>query len=454
MIGNIALLFFSFLFICILTIYLAKVQWDIDIVDIYIIFVLLHFGFYPFIRGLYFGKDVIFDFRDANPLVIGLVFGHVLLILAIIRFVSWYFPINITNYLNVRNIIQQCSRINKYILLCTYAVLILFQIISYYKYGVKTYIMSDDFARIGKDLPYWFTSIRTIYPLLSFIVFLGLISSLLKSSGYHKYIWLILTIVFLPIITIYGRRLFLAMIVVWAILWFTENKKDIFSVKYLKIGLVLVVSFLLFSNLFQAYRDVFQKVGKVDLAKLENPFVAVINFNPTLENLRFRPGTWEFNFLVFNNQFREPGMTTKGQVTWEGIKSSIPRIFWPGKHFLWIDEVLADLYRVEKRDIDIGKNIFGVGQVDFGYFSIIIVPLIILTIIVIMGALIKMTMEYPTFLWLFSANILFYLINIEENGNEMFYMLRNIGLIFMIFGFYLVAIKIVNLRIPAKVRSL
>ena len=183
MIGNISLLFFSFLFICILTIYLAKVQSDLDIIDIYIIFVLLHFGFYPFVRGLYFGKDVIFDFRDSNPLVIGLIFIHVFLILLIIRFLSWYFPKNIANYLNIRNMIQQWSSINRYILLCIYVVLIVFQIISYYKYGIKTYILPDDFERIGKHLPYWFTSVRTIYPHLAFLVFLGLFSHILKSKG-------------------------------------------------------------------------------------------------------------------------------------------------------------------------------------------------------------------------------------------------------------------------------
>ena len=117
-----------------------------------------------------------------------------------------------------------------------------------------------------------------------------------------------------------------------------------------------------------------------------------------------------------------------------------------------IDDILANLYDVKTKEIDIGKNIFGVVQVEFGYLSLIIVPLIIITIIAIMAALIRMTMHYPTFLWLFSGNILFFLINIEENGNEIFFMLRNIGLIFMIFCGYLVANKILELRAP-KVRE-
>jgi hypothetical protein len=138
-------------------------------------------------------------------------------------------------------------------------------------------------------------------------------------------------------------------------------------------------------------------------------------------------------------------MFTDGKISWEGIKSSIPRIFWPGKQFMVIDEILAKLYHVKPKEIDIGKNMFGVVQVEYGYFSLIIVPLIILIIITIMGSLIKMTMNYPTFLWLFSGNILFFLVNIEENGNEIFYMLRNIGLILLIFYGYLMANKIIKI---------
>jgi hypothetical protein len=331
-------------------------------------------------------------------------------------------------------LIQKWSCINKYTLLFVYWSLIIFQIFSYYKYGVKTYIRPDDFARIGKELPYWFTGIRTIYPLLAFLVCLGLISSWLKSQGYHKYIWLILTLGFLPVITLYGRRFLLAMIIVWTILWLMEKNKDKFSMKYLVVGLLSVLAFFLFSNTYQAYRSDFQTVGQVDLAKLKNPFIAALNFNATLENFKDRPGTWEFNFLVFNHQHSKPGMFTDGKITWEGIKSSIPKIFWHDKQFVFIDEILAKLYHVKTRDIDIGKNMFGVGQVDYGYFSLIIVPLVILIIITILGVLIKMTMQYPTFLWLFSGNILFFLVNIEENGNEIFFMLRNIGLVFLIYG--------------------
>lgn len=145
MIGNISILIFSFIFICLITIYLYKKGPDLDVIDLYIIFVLFHFGFYPFVRGLYFGEDIIFDFRNADPLAIGLIFWHVLIILLIIRGISLYFPSNIANYLKLRYLIQQWSYINKYLLLSIYFCLIAFPIISYYNYGVRTYILPEDF---------------------------------------------------------------------------------------------------------------------------------------------------------------------------------------------------------------------------------------------------------------------------------------------------------------------
>jgi len=452
MVGNISILICSFAFICCLLLYLYKIWPDIDVLDLYIIFILFHFGFYPFVRGLYFGKDVIFDFRDSNPLVIGLVFAQVLLILMVIKIIYRYFPDTLVERLKIKNLIQSWSCINKYILLFIYISLIFFQIVSYYKYGVRTYIPPDDFVKIGKELPYWFTAIRTIYPLLVFLVGLGLISSLLKAQQYHKFVWLILIIVFSPVITLYGRRYFLAMIIIWTIVWLVQKNKYKFSMKFIAVGLLSALAFFLFSNIYQAYRYDLQKVGQIDLTKLKNPFTAAINFDATLANFKERPGTWEFNFLVFNHQYSNPGMFTDGKISWEGIKSSIPKIFWPEKQFIVIDEILAKLYSTETKEIDIGKNLFGVGQVDYGYYSLIIVPLVILTIIVIMAVLIQMTMYYPTFLWLFTGNILFYLVNIEENGNEIFFMLRNVLFIFIIFSGYLLANKILALRAP-KIRE-
>ena len=146
------------------------------------------------------------------------------------------------NYLKIRYLISLWYQTNKYVLFIICFWLILFQFISYYKYEVITYMTADDFARFGKHLPYWFTSTRTIYNLLSFCVFIGLFAYIVKSSNYKQYLLIILTIIFVPIATIFGRRYFIGMIFTSIIFWFVYKKENIFRLRYLTVGLVLILT--------------------------------------------------------------------------------------------------------------------------------------------------------------------------------------------------------------------
>jgi len=453
-IGNISLLIISLLVIGIITVYLYKKWPNLDIIDLYIVFVLLHFGFVPFTRGLYFGKDIVFDFRYSHPLLLALVFAHILLILLILRVSSYFFPSKLSNSLKVRYLIEQCGYANKYILILAYTCLVLFPIISYFIYGVKPYILPDDFEKIGKSLPYWFTSFRTIYNYIAFWVFLGLFGNIVKSRKCPQLFWSILTVILILSITIYGRRFLVNMIVVWVIFWLVYHKKSIFRLRYVTISLLLVGVLFIFSNIYQTYRNNFLfKEGQINVNKLENPFLAALNYHSTIHNFKIRAGTWEFNFLVFDQQINKSKMTTNGKLMGDAFKSSIPRFFWPEKQFTLIDDYLTDFFMVRKRDVNIAKNIFGIAQLDFGYYSIIIVPAILLLIIAIYGVGVEKMFDYPTFMILFAGNIIWYLINFEANGNEIFFMLRNIVIIVLLFTVCILACKFYNILYNYKINK-
>jgi hypothetical protein len=442
MAGNISILICSSLFLGIITIYLAERWLELDVIDLYIIFVGLHFGIYPFIRGLYFGKDVIFDFRNSNPIVIALILLQVIVILTIIRLSSFYLLKKYNNYLKIRQLMLSWQYINKYVLGLLYLCLILFPFFSYYEYGVRTYIMPKAFAKIGTELPYWFTSIRTIYNVLAFCTFIGLCSQMIKSQKYQRYLWILLTVIFVPVVTIFGRRYFVNMIVIAVIFWFAYKKKYIFRLKYLGGAVGLICTFFVFSNVFEAYRYTLQTVGQVNSNTYKNILTAAVNMKSTVANLKARPGTWEFDYLVLSHQFNSSGMTTNGKVVWEAFKSAIPRMVWPDKQFMVVDQILSKLYKVHPKQIDIGKNLYGIVQVDFGYYSFIIVPAVLLFIFYLMGGLLKLFNKYPTFSWLLSGNIIFFLINVEENGNEIFFMFRNVIIILGLMVLYVLAHKI------------
>jgi hypothetical protein len=326
--------------------------------------------------------------------------------------------------------VESYSQVNNYVLYFIYSIVIIFQIFSYYKYGVKSYIPPWDFEKIGKSLPYWFTSFRTIYPFVTFCVCLVLLSKLVRAKDRNKHIlWLVLTILFVPFASIYGgKRFFINILILSVIFYFDYKHEKIFQWRNIKYGLILLMMFFLFSNLFESYRNVLENVGKVTLEKVKevrSPLSAAMNYQSTLEFLARRPGTWEFSYLVLNKQIRDGVATTKGKIFKESFQSAVPRYFWHTKNFLPIDDMLAKLYGVRPKEIDIGKNNFGIIQLEIGYLSVIIVPLMILILIVLMGYLNKISSQHPIFIWIFSGNILYYLIYIEDDGNNIFFMLRN-----------------------------
>jgi hypothetical protein len=442
--GNAALLLFSSLILCLALLYFWRKCPDLDVLDIYLVYITLHFGVYPFIRGLSSGEGGIYDTANHNPLVVGMVFLHIMLIVIIIKVVFAYFPREIKQYLSVKLIIEQCAKVNNYIVFALFGLLVLTQIISYFKYGIKSHMLADDFAKIGKDLPYWLTSVRAVYNYVVLSIFIVLASKLSMSKNRSRYWWMASLLMLFPFAAYWGRKAFVNLIMIGAIILVVRSQDKIFKFKYLKIAALMILSFFVVSNMYLTYRPKLQVVG-VGFSSLENPVSAALNFNATLANLKGRPGTWEFNYLVFDKQMKESkNVTTNGKITLEGFKSAIPRIFWPEKKFQMTSEVIAEEYKANLKDVSLGSNIFGIAQSEFGYFSIVVVPLVIISIILMTALLLKTTSNYPEFFWLISATIINFLIYIEENQSEIFSLLRNIIIIMLLFSFFLIARKILK----------
>ena len=441
--GNFPLLFFSSLFLCLTLLYFKRKWPDLDIVDIFIVFISLYFGIYPFIRGLFFEKGGLFDSANNNPWAVTLVYLQIILIIIIIRVAYRYLPDKITNYLKLKTLIEQCARVDTVVIFLLCGLLILFQSVSYFKYGVKSHILADAFAKIGKDLPYWFTSIRTIYNYLTLSVVIVLASKISLSKYRARYFWLASILLFLPLVAYFGRKAFVNAVVMAALIWLISNAKRLFHFKSLAVVSLCVLSFIIASDLYQTYRSNLQTVG-VSFSQLQNPITAALNFSATFKNLKGRTGTWEFDYLVFDRQLKHQGkVTTDGKITLECFKSAIPRIFWPDKKFRSTPEVLVDTYNGKLDDANFGTNMFGIAQSDFGNFSMISVPLTILLMMILTSGLLKVTFNYPVFFWLLSVNLLNPLINIEENGPEIFFMLRNVIGIMAIFLSYVIIEKLI-----------
>lgn len=444
MIGNGLLLIFSILVLLCTVLYLKRKWPDIDLVDVYLIFISLYYGAYPLIRSLYLDKGVVYDSYNSNLLAISLVYLQLFLIVVTMRVVSAYLPAKITGYLKVKPLIEQWAKVNNFILITIYVLLVLVQLISYFKYGIRSHIVPADFDKIGKDIPYWLMSVRKIFHYITLAIAIVLVSKAVLSKDRYRYLWLALFIVYLPFDAYFGKKGFINIVVMSAIIWLVINETKLFKLKNVMIAGLVVLSYFIASNLYETYRYDLYAVG-VSHRRLANPISAALDFNKTLVNLKVRPGTWEFNYLVFDRQLKAPGkVTTNGAITREGFKNAVPRIFWPDKTILIPPKILAEAYNETEENVSLGTNIFGIGQAEFGYYSIIIVPVVLILVIIMMASLIKIIFNYPVFLWLFSVNILTFFINVEENQNELIFMLRYTILIMSAFISYILINKIVS----------
>lgn len=433
MLGNGLLLLFSILVLLLTVLYLKRKWPDIDIIDVYILFVCLYYGAYPLIRSLSLDKGVVYDSYNSNLLAISLVYLQVLLIVVTIRLVSAYLPARIMDYLKIKTLIKQWANVNSVVLIAIYVLLILVQLISYFKYGVRSHILPDDFSKIGKDLPYWLMSVRKIFHYVTLGVSIVLVSKAALSQGRSRYYWLALFILYLPLDAYFGRKGLINVVVMSAVIWLVINQNRLFTLKNVKIAGLVILTFFIGSNLYETYRYDLFAVG-MNQRRLANPVSAALDFNKTLYNLKIRPGTWEFNYLIFDKQLKAPSrITTNGAITREDFKNAIPRIFWPEKDFVITPKILAEVYNEKEAAVSLGTNIFGIGQAEFGYYSIIIVPLVMILVIIMMAGVIKMIFNYPVFLWIFSVNILTFFINVEENQNELIFMLRYTLIIMAVF---------------------
>jgi len=205
----------------------------------------------------------------------------------------------------------------------------------------------------------------------------------------------------------------------------------------------MAAALFIFSNIFQAYRGVLQFPPYVKFDELKNPLAAALDIYATLKNIKERPAPWEFNYAIFFGQLSGlGGEVPYGTLLWQGIKNSVPGIFWKNKTVRNLNNLTASRFGFQVKDY--AKNNFGFAQADFGYFSLILMPITMITIFIIMALIIKLTTRQPLLLWLLSGIILNYLTNIEQNEGDVIILFRNIMLFSMVYGAGYFLLKILD----------
>jgi hypothetical protein len=445
--ANLIIILMSFLLLM-ATILLCKWQGSrLNLVQVYFIFVGLYLGIYSLLKAL------IQDYSNSDVLAITLVFGQIITILIVISIVTKY----LANYLgeSIENnyLFQQWAKVDNYIIYILVIIATVIKTLGYYKFNIVTNIDIAALDKIGQGVPYWFFSLMTLYIGLIFCAFIALIVKIAVSSTRDRVLWSLLTIWVITLTLLNGRRSFISLAIIGGMLWFAGQGKKLLRLKYLYAALIVALSFIIFSNIYQSYRHNMELPSVVQnseyyhfpkegfLIKTKSLPLAIFNIHSTLENFKIRSAIWEFNYLIIKSQLSsEKPIIPFGSILWQGFKNSVPRIIWPDKEVISLNDLTARLYGLPI--IDYGKNNFAFSQADFGFLSIVIFPIIFVILLFSKKLLVKTTLENPNLFLMVTGFCLYYLINIEQNYAEIFILYRNIGLIV---GFYLFGCGIIKL---------
>jgi len=435
--ANLIIIFLS-LFLFVGVFLFCKVQWSrLNIIHLYLIFVGLYFGLYSFIKAF------LKDYSQENPLAIALVFGQIIIILLVIMFISKLINNKMSDHLEIRYLIKQWSKVNSYAIYLLIVVIVLAKIIGYYQFSVISHVDQTRLTGIGKGIPYWYFAFSALITDLAFCAFIATMVKVVTVKNQEKLLWSILLLVLILLDSLGGRRIFVNLAIVGSIIWVVSQQKNLFKLKYLSLFAILFLSFFLFSNIYQSYRqnlelpNMAQSVEFYNLPKekyipkTKRLLISILDLQSTVNNIKMRLATWEFNYLIVNSQLNNERRLPYGSLIGQGLKNSIPRFLWPEKEIRSLNDITANLYGLPLTDYN--KNNFAFTQADFGLYSIIVMPLAALIILLFMFVIIRSAVNHSTLLLICTGFIINYLINIEQDYVDIFILFRHVIMIICLF---------------------
>ncbi len=404
--------------IVVLTFIFGYLRWKfLDIVDLYIIMVGVNFGVYSFIDGVIGEGAQVFD----DPLLVALV--HLLVMIetgvawALIRLL----PKELWRVIKLKYLLTRWAQVPKSIIISFFAIIVLFKIYGYYKFGILSYFSTKELSLIGIELPYWFISLNMLFDYLMFCVYLFIIVMIFYTKS--KLSWINL-IAMLTLFGLYGRRSFFLSLFIFVVIWSIFRGVNLFSLKYVKVWVIIAVPFLVYSNIYQNYRLFLNPLMKAKGKVSFNIIDSIIDIDATTENLKERMAMWKINYIILEAQEERGKMIPYGEITWRMLLNTIPKAFAPEKSYRNIDEMIAELYDIDYRDYP--SNIFASFQADFGYLSVFLVPFYLLTVILIFTFVItKIGEHHPTLLLFLSGLLMYNLLNVEADFTNAFILFRS-----------------------------
>jgi len=403
----------------------GRLRWSqIDVVDLYVLMVSVYFGSYTLVDALV--KDL--STVNAGSAVLSLLL--VMVTVGATWLISRILPIELRRTLQMRSLLAQWLHVDGRIVLVLLGAVLVFQLYSYQHFGV---LASHDVANIGNslyspmpDLPYWFTSAMALLTPLYFCLFVAGTLKVLASRAGKRVFWIIVLVTVVMLVTLWGRREVLYLVYMFFVLWSITKRRNLFSPMNGFLLLIALPLLVAFSNLYLTYRSITLGLHVTpDKLGVSGIFSAATNLDTTLWNLQERISMWQLNYMIIDKQIQYYGLDIPyGAMFWQGLKNTIPHILWPEKIVSDVDALMAYQYMLPIRDYP--TNNFAMMQADFGFLSVILLPLQLLFVFFSAALLIQASRRHLTLLWLWSGYIIYYLLRIEADYSEWLILYRNI----------------------------
>lgn len=421
------------LLILALTFIFGYIRWSqLDVVDTYVLIIGTYFGGYTFTDAL--AKDL----STIDPFLSTLALLLVVIAAGITWFVSRLLPVRYQHALQVRYLATQWAQLDGRVILLLLISTSVVVIYAFQRFGGVSYLNATALDSFGIDLPYWFTSIAPLISVLVFCLSLTVASKVLVSEGKMQILWIMALVIVLVLTALYGRRSIFYILFMLLILWSFVKGRNLFRLRNVFLLLAGLAVLLVFSNIYQSYRlhllsPTAKVSGETSTAMVPNILEAAMDTEATLSNLQQRTAQWQYNYEILNAQEHSFGVEVPyGSIMGQLLVDAIPRALWPEKPTVQkVDVMIQTLYNLPVTDYP--TNDFVVFQADFGYLSIVILPLLLLFVFASMAVFVRATRQHSVLLLLLSGTFLNYLLSVEKSMS-FFVLYRNVLILVTIYA--------------------
>lgn len=388
-----------------------------DMLDSYLLMVLMYFGIYSIIGIVATGAS------EKNVLAVMLTYILIMTALFVLCALYGLLSRRVREKLIFANLIAQWANVDRRAVVLLAMVYMAFSGYIFMEYGMITYVGAE-LENLNISVPTWVGPVKVIMRSIGFCCFVYFVSSIvLKRTKVFSFVGpILLALIFL--LSLDGRRAMVELMLVAFILWSSVRRRNIYSFKSFPFVLIMIVAYIFLSNVFQTYRtEVLTVSYNINGGEVTSLSDAALNIDATIENHHERSAMWNFNYMITDEQIKHPMTIGWGSLVAQSVRNSIPRLLWNNKVVIDGDEMVALLYGFPVTDYP--TNDFASLLADFGPFMVVIFPSAMISILYLCSYYSRFNMKNSMATLIIPVLCLQYLIKIENSYNDFILLLLN-----------------------------